>query len=329
MSQVLCLGEVLVDQIATEVGASYDQVKSWTAYPGGAPANVACGLAKLGTSSGFIGCVGHDEVGINLVKLLQDTGVDTTGVQVHPTAPTRQVYVTRLANGDRTFAKFSSPGVSGVEGGIEPVFADTLLDADKLPESLFAEANFLVLGTLCLADPIAARAVQRALQLAENYYVRVVVDINWRPMFWHDEAIAPHQIRNLLEHTDFLKVSAEEAEWLFQTTNPYAIAQQHSHLEGVIVTNGEFGCHYYLGEHQGEYPAFKVQAQDTTGAGDSFLAGFTHQLCQYPLSQLNDPDLVARIVAYASAVGAITTTGLGAIAPQPTDAQVKAFLATH
>jgi fructokinase len=325
MSQVLCLGEVLIDQIATEVGASYDQVKSWTAYPGGAPANVACGLAKLGTSSGFIGCVGQDEVGTNLVKLLQDIGVDTTGVQVHPTAPTRQVYVTRLENGDRTFAKFSSPGTSDVE----PVFADTLLDADKLPESLFAEANFLVLGTLCLADPTTAQAVQRALQLAENYYMRVVVDINWRPMFWRDPSVAPNQILNLLEHADFLKVAAEEAEWLFQTKNPYAIAEQQSHLEGVIVTNGEFGCHYYLGEHQGEHPAFKVQTQDTTGAGDSFLAGFTHQLCQYPLSQLNDPNLVNQIIAYASAVGAITTTGLGAIAPQPTDAQVQAFLATH
>jgi fructokinase len=325
MSQVLCLGEVLVDRIATEVGVSFDQVKSWTDYPGGAPANVACGLAKLGTSSGFIGCVGQDEVGTNLVRLLQTTGVDTSGVQVHPTAATRQVYVTRLANGDRTFAKFSSSGASD----IEPVFADTLLQADKLPEALFAEANFLVLGTLCLADPITAQAVQRALHLAENYYMRVVVDINWRPMFWRDETVAPNQIRNLLGHTDFLKVSAEEAEWLFQTTNPLEIVEHLSHLEGAIVTNGEFGCRYYLGEHQGEHPAFKVQAQDTTGAGDSFLAGFTHQLCQYPLSQLNDPDLVAQIIAYASAVGAITTTGMGAIAPQPTDAQVKAFLASH
>ncbi len=325
MPQVLCLGEVLIDRIATEIGVSYDQVKSWTDYPGGAPANVACGLVKLGTASGFIGCVGQDEVGNNLVNLLQATGVDTAGVQVHPTAPTRQVYVTRLENGDRTFAKFSSPGA----GDIESVFADTLLEADKMSESLFTEANFLVLGTLCLADPITSQAVQKALHLAENYFIKVLVDINWRPMFWRDPAIAPSQILNLLRHADFLKVSAEEAEWLFHTTNPYAIAEQQGHLEGVIVTNGEFGCQYYLGEHQGEYPAFKVQAEDTTGAGDSFLAGFTHQLCQHPLSQLSDRDLVEQIVAYASAVGAITATGCGAISPQPTDAEVKAFLAAR
>jgi len=62
---------------------------------GGAPANVACALIKLGTSSGFIGCVGKDQPGDELVQLLQLVGVDASGVQRHLTAPTRQVYVVR------------------------------------------------------------------------------------------------------------------------------------------------------------------------------------------------------------------------------------------
>jgi fructokinase len=318
MPNVLCLGEILVDRIANETG-SFERVKSWNDYPGGAPANVACGLTKLGTSSGFIGSVGQDEVGTSLVQLLQSTGVDTSGVQIYPAAPTRQVYVTRSDSGERTFAKFSSDGA-------DPAFADMFLAADRLPESLFIEADFLVLGTLCLASPVIAEAVQRALQLAEQYYLGVVVDINWRPMFWSDPNKAPSQILSLLENVDFLKVSAEEAEWLFQTTSPAAIAQLHDHLEGVIVTNGEMGCQYYLGENEGSHPAFPVATQDTTGAGDSFLAGFVHQLCHHALSDLEDPNLVRQIIAYASAVGAITTTGLGAIAPQPTDAEVREFL---
>lgn len=318
MPHVLCLGEILVDQIATETG-SFEQVKSWNAYPGGAPANVACGLTKLGTSSGFIGCVGQDEVGTHLVQLLQSTGVDTSGVQVHATAPTRQVYVTRSHSGERTFARFSSDVAN-------PTFADMFLEADRLPEDLFIEADFLVLGTLCLASPVTAKAVKRALQLAEKYYLGVVVDINWRPMFWPDPSQAPSQILSLLEHVDFLKVSVEEAEWLFQTTDPAAIADLHDHLEGVIVTNGEMGCQFHLGDRKGSHPAFPVATQDTTGAGDSFLAGFVHQLCHHPLSHFDDPALVRETIAYASAVGAITTTGLGAIAPQPTDAEVREFL---
>jgi fructokinase len=318
MPHVLCLGEILVDQIATETG-SFEQVKSWNAYPGGAPANVACGLTKLGTSSGFIGCVGQDEVGTHLVQLLQSTGVDTSGVQVHATAPSRQVYVTRSHSGERTFARFSSDVAN-------PTFADMFLEADRLPEDLFIEADFLVLGTLCLASPVTAKAVKRALQLAEKYYLGVVVDINWRPMFWPDPSQAPSQILSLLEHVDFLKVSVEEAEWLFQTTDPAAIADLHDHLEGVIVTNGEMGCQFHLGDRKGSHPAFPVATQDTTGAGDSFLAGFVHQLCHHPLSHFDDPALVRETIAYASAVGAITTTGLGAIAPQPTDAEVREFL---
>ncbi|WP_019503118.1 carbohydrate kinase family protein [Pseudanabaena sp. PCC 6802] len=321
MPHVLCLGEILIDQIATETG-SFEQVKSWNAYPGGAPANVACGLTKLGTSSGFIGCVGQDAVGNHLVQLLQSTGVDTSGVQVHATAPTRQVYVTRSDSGERTFAKFSS----NESDRAETAFADMFLDADRLPEDLFIEADFLVLGTLCLASPIAAKAVERALQLAEKYYLGVVVDINWRPMFWPDPSQALSQILSLLAHVDYLKVSVEEAEWLFQTSNPVAISALHDHLEGVIVTNGEMGCQFYLGEREGSHPAFPVATQDTTGAGDSFLAGFVHQLCHHPLSHLDDPALVREIITYASAVGAITTTGLGAIAPQPTDAEVRDFL---
>ena len=104
--RVLCLGEILFDLIADQIGKSIEEVESWTPYPGGAPANVACALTKLGTPSGFIGCVGQDETGDALVQLLQEVGVDATGVQRHLLAPTRQVYVVRSTAGDRTFAGF-------------------------------------------------------------------------------------------------------------------------------------------------------------------------------------------------------------------------------
>jgi fructokinase len=74
MPKVLCLGEILIDQIATN---SADNAQDWIAYYGGAPANVACGLAKLGTSSAFIGCIGKDPAGLELLELLNRNGVDT------------------------------------------------------------------------------------------------------------------------------------------------------------------------------------------------------------------------------------------------------------
>lgn len=94
--RVLCLGEVLFDRIADQPGLNVNEVVSWTPYPGGAPANVSCALVKLGTSAGFVGCVGEDEPGQILVELLRSTGVNGVGIQRHATAPTREVFVVRV-----------------------------------------------------------------------------------------------------------------------------------------------------------------------------------------------------------------------------------------
>lgn len=319
--RVLCLGEILFDCLADQLGLKLEEVKSWTPYPGGAPANVACGLVKLGTPSVFIGAVGEDEPGNTLVKLLEDVGVDTTGVQRHPTAPTRQVYVVRDLAGDRTFAGFGEYDTSE--------FADTRLQANKLPPSLFQEADFLVLGTLELAYPESEQAIYRALELAEQYDLKIILDVNWRPVFWQDADVAREKIQAILKQVDFLKLSKEEAEWLFDTTDPGAITYRLSSVDGVLVTDGEHGCTYCLGENEGHLPSYPIEVVDTTGAGDSFLAGFIHQLSQHGIQGLQDAETAKRVVAYANAVGALTTIKAGAIASQPTAKEVNDFLASH
>lgn len=319
--RVLCFGEILFDLLADQLGRALEQVESWTPYPGGAPANVACALVKLGTPSGFIGCVGEDEPGEKLVQLLQQVGVDTTGVQRHSTAPTRQVYVVRSESGDRTFAGFGKRDTTE--------FADTRLQASQLPHQLFEAADFLVLGTLELAYPHSRDSVVRALQLAEQYDVKILLDVNWRPVFWPNPDIARQTIQELFKRVDFLKLSDEEAEWLFNTTDPGAITYRLDSVEGVVVTAGEQGCAYCLSENEGRLPAFSIEVVDTTGAGDSFVAGFVHQLCQLGIHNLADPETAKRVVTYASAAGALTTMKPGAIASQPTVAEVEAFLNSH
>ncbi len=308
--RVLCFGEVLFDCLADQLGLKLAEVKSWTPYPGGAPANVASALVKLGTPAGFIGAVGEDEPGNALVELLQQIGVDITGVQRHPSAPTRQVYVVRDLAGDRTFAGFGKYDTTE--------FADTRLQAQQLPDSLFAEADFLVLGTLELAYPESEKAIHRALELAEQYDLKILLDVNWRPVFWQNPDIARQKIQETFKRVDFLKLSKEEAEWLFDTTDPGAITYRLDSLEGVLVTDGEHGCAYCLSENEGKLPAFSMPVVDTTGAGDSFLAGFIHQLYQHGIHSLSDAATAKRIVTYASAVGALSTIKPGAIASQPT-----------
>ena len=318
---VLCLGEILFDCLADQLGLTLEEVKSWTPYPGGAPANVACALVKLGTPAGFIGAVGEDEPGNELVKLLEEIGVDTTGVQRHSTAPTRQVYVVRDLAGDRNFAGFGEYDTSE--------FADTRLKAEQLPESLFQEADFLVLGTLELAYPESEQAVHRALDLAEQYDLKIILDVNWRPVFWQDADMARQKIQEIWKRVDFLKLSKEESEWLFDTTDPGAITYRMDTIDGVLVTDGEHGCTYCLGENEGNLPSYPIDVVDTTSAGDSFLAGFIHQLSLHGIQGLQDAETAKKVVAYANAVGALTTIKAGAIASQPTAAEIDAFLASH
>ncbi|NEP00017.1 MAG: carbohydrate kinase [Symploca sp. SIO2E9] len=318
--RVLCLGEVLFDLLADQLGRSLEQVESWTPYPGGAPANVACALVKLGTSAGFVGCVGKDEQGESLVKLLQEVGVDSTGVQRHPTAPTRQVYVVRSVDGDRSFAGFGELDTAQ--------FADAFLQASDLPESIFEDADFLVLGTLELAYPQTREAINKVLQLAARYDVKILVDINWRPMFWHDTSAAKPLIQELLKHVDFLKIAKEEAQLLFNTTDAGAITHRLNSVEGVLVTDGAGEINYCLNQHESKLKAFSVDVKDTTGAGDGFVAGFVHQLCQQGLKCLATPESARDTVRYACAVGALTTLKPGAIAAQPTAQEVEVFLSS-
>lgn len=320
--RVLCLGEILFDCLADQLGRSLEQVESWTPYPGGAPANVACALVKQGTPAGFVGCVGEDEPGNALVQLLQEVGVDSTGIQRHSTAPTRQVYVVRSEKGDREFAGFGELNTTE--------FADAFLQASELPESLFEEAEFLVLGTLELAYPQTREAIAKALKLAEQYDIKILVDVNWRPMFWPDQSAAKPMIQELLKKVDFLKLAKEEAELLFGTSDAGAITHRLGSIEGVLVTDGDQDCSYCLGEYEGTFPAFSMNAQDTTGAGDSFVAGFIHQLCQHGLKEsFATAESARNVVKYASAVGALTTLKPGAIAAQPTPPEVEAFLNEH
>ncbi|MGC9527607.1 MAG: carbohydrate kinase family protein [Limnospira sp.] len=317
-SRVLCLGEILFDCLADGLHQSWEAVESWTAYPGGAPANVACGLVKLGTSSAFVGAIGFDEGGDRLVGFLRDAGVDSTGVQRHPTAPTRRVFVLRSPAGEREFVGFGTLDTTA--------FADTRLQADWIPESLFLDADFLVLGTLGLAYPETRAAIARALKLADRHNLKILVDINWRPVFWPDPEAAKRLVMDLLKQVDFVKLSEEESEWLFDTTDPGTINYRLDSVEGVLITRGDRGCAYCLSDGEGAFPAFPVAVQDTTGAGDGFVAGFVHQVLQRGLAGLRDPETAREIIAYASAVGALTATKPGAIAAQPTATEVEAFL---
>ena len=126
-----------------------------------------------------------------------------------------------------------------------------------------------------------------------------------------------------------MKLTKEEAAWLFNKTDAGAISYHLGSVEGVLISDGEGEVNYCLSDNEGKVKPFDLQAVDATGAGDAFTAGFIHQLCQYGINCLSDRELAKKMVTYACAVGGLTVTKPGAIAAQPTVKEVELFLEKH
>jgi fructokinase len=331
---VLCLGEALVDRLGPPGGdpatVDPDQIDDRL---GGAPANVACALARLGTPVAFLGRLGQDPIGEAFAGLFAGRGVNTAALQWDPRRPSRVVLVRRDRQGDRQFGGFAGDRGDG--------FADEALEAEPLAAAmaqdgaLLNRAAWLLVGTIPLARPAAAAALKRAVALAAAAGVPIAVDVNWRPTFW-DGAAAPDAppseaqkrlILELLGHAALVKCAAEEARWLFGRSSPEAVRQALPRQPAVVVTDGANPVRWTFGAAAGELTAFPVAVADTTGAGDAFTAGVLHGLCARPaLLRGEDPHGVVELIRFASACGALVCQAPGAIDPQPGAAAVVAFL---
>jgi len=306
---IACLGEVLIDQVVDPAGQRHN-------FPGGAPANVAVALARLGCPVHFIGGVGQDALGHDLVTELTQQGVDCAGVQ-HLAHPTRVVEVRCTATGDRQFG--------GFVGGVATDFADAQLAAAALPKTRLTASSALITGTLGLAYPATRAAMQQAADWVQARGGYLIVDLNWRPTFWLEPEAAIARIDPWLQRATWLKFSADEAIALFGTPSAAALQARFPSAHGLVVTDGAKGCEYAIAEQRGKIPGFTVAAQETTGAGDAFLAGMVYQLRQRD-GCINTPTDIESMLTFANAYGALTTLRPGAIAAQPTTTELLQFL---
>ncbi len=318
MVEAIALGELLIDFVPTVSGVTLIEAPAFKKAPGGAPANVAAGLAKLGVSSGFMGKVGDDAFGHFLAQTLADVGVDTSALRFSTEARTALAFVSLRADGEREFMFYRHPS------------ADMLYTSAEVDADYVRRARLLHYGSITLIGEPARSATLRAVEVAREAGLLVSYDPNLRLSLWPNAQAAHEGILMGWPLAQVIKVSEEELAFLSKTEDVEAAVRKvwHPDLRLLVVTLGKAGCRYFTPQFAGHVPGFAVEAVDTTGAGDGFMAGLLKGLLEQPAA-FDDEATLRDICRYANAVGALTTTQRGAIPALPTAGQTEAFLQQH
>ncbi|KAK3426370.1 probable fructokinase-6, chloroplastic [Eucalyptus grandis] len=308
-SLVVCFGEMLIDFVPTVSGLSLAESPAFKKAPGGAPANVAVGISRLGGSSAFIGKVGEDEFGYMLADILKENNVNSEGMRFDPGARTALAFVTLRNDGEREFMFYRNPS------------ADMLLEESELDYDLIRKAKILHYGSISLITEPCKSAHIAAAKAAKDAGVILSYDPNLRLPLWPSAESAREGILSIWEIADIIKISEEEISFLTKGEDPYddAVVRKlyHPNLKLLLVTEGPDGCRYYTKDFSGRVKGLKVDAVDTTGAGDAFVAGILSQLA-VDLSLLQEEDRLRDALKFANACGALTVTERGAIPALPT-----------
>ena len=321
MADVVCFGELLIDMVG-EADASLQDAPRFLKAPGGAPANVAVGLSRLGLSSRFIGQVGHDPFGDFLIETVAREGVDTSYLLQSEIARTTIAFVATRTDGRKDICFYRNPG------------ADVLLSAAEIRPTMFEDARLFHCGSVSLSRSPCREAQYHAAEMARERGLLISFDPNWRPGVWHDHELAGDLITLMMSLSDVVKIADEEWEFVTGTTDFSEGAQKIRRFgpKLIVITRGADGAYFNAqtpdGETvEGEVAGFKTQAVDTLGAGDSFVAGLLHQLLQYPVldDALNERSL-QQAVRFANACGALATQKAGAIPSLPTKNEVEGFM---
>jgi fructokinase len=317
-AEVACLGEALIDLVSQKNGVGLEQAPGFRKAPGGAPANVAVGVSRLGRHAAFLGAVGADPFGTFLVQTLARHGVDVSGV-ARTDRRTALALVSLKADGERDFLFY----------GHRPAHLGLRLTTGM--RALLRGTRIIHYGSISLIGGPARQATLSGIREAHRARRLCSYDPNLRLNLWPDARTARRWMREGLRHADLVKVNEEELVFL---TGKHSVAQGLRALVAAgpglaVATLGSNGCAYYGGMGEGKVPGLPVRAIDTTGAGDAFVAGMLVGLLEAsgtPRPDLPDAARLEAILTFANAAAALSTLHHGGIPSLPSRRRVLAFL---
>jgi deoxyribose-phosphate aldolase len=335
--EVICIGELLVDFVATEPNVALPHVTTFTAAPGGAPANVAVAIRRLGRTCGFVGKVGDDVFGIKLRETLNQAHVDTSHLAMVKQQNDKQAQDAAMeSSSHQTTIVFGSVWEDGHKELCFYRGADRCLEPNDISATLLCGAKCLHYGSITLLEEPAASAQRKAMKMArDDMGLMMTFDPNYRPTLSPNEETAHRVIMEGFRYCHLAKVSQEE--WHVATGHEDLQAGIRAVMkEGVellVVSRGENGALATNGEFIVTSPALlrDIKVVETTGAGDGFMAAMiTRLLPEFEKHGGSlkgiDESTVQAALDYANAVGGLTCTKAGAIPALPTASEVEHFL---
>ncbi len=317
--EVVCLGEALVDLVSMAPGLGLHRAPTFRKAAGGAPANVAVGVARLGYRAALLGAVGDDALGRFLVEELRRHRVDVGGVARLPDRRTGLALVDLTPEGEPDFLFY----------GDRPAHLGLRLSRAMLAR--LRRARVFHYGSMTLIASPSRRATLRAVREARAVGAFCTYDPNLRAALWPGPRTARRWLGAGLAGADCVKLNAEELRFLTGEADVAAglriLARKGLGL--VVATLGADGCAYAGVAGEGRVPGFPVKAVDTTGAGDAFaaalIAGLLDAAGDRPVT-VPDRARLEHVLAFANAAAALSTERRGAIPSLATRRRVIALL---
>ena len=294
--KIWVLGDAVVDLIP-------DGENHYLRCAGGAPANVAVGIARLGGESAFIGRVGKDPLGEFMQQTLQQENVQTSHMILDPQQRTSTVVV-GLDNGERSFTFMVNPS------------ADQFLQANE----------WLHCCSIALINNPSRETTFEAIRRIKAAGGFFSFDPNLRESLWASFDDMKQTVMQAVALADVLKFSEEELTLLTDTQTLDDAFEKITALypeKLILVTLGKDGARYHLAGKQDVVAGKALKPVDTTGAGDAFVGGLLAGLSQH--SDWKEISVLEQIIRQANACGALATTAKGAMSALPNKAQLTAF----
>jgi fructokinase len=322
MDRVVCFGEALID-FAPAAQAHGAAPRMFVQHAGGAPANVAVAVARLGGDAEFIGMLGTDTFGDFLLQSLRDSGVGTRYVKRTHEAPTALAIVALDARGERSFSFYRPPA------------ADLLFRDRDFPDVAFRDTHIFHVCSNSMTEVAIADTTFNTMQRARDAGVLVSFDMNLRPALWPRDSDPMPRLWRALMLADVVKLSREEFEFLVGSGGGETGVLQRlwrAKCRLLVITDGARPLRWLTPAAGGTLDSFSIITVDSTAAGDAFTGGLLYAMAARRVDRETLPAFTADtgalldVLRFAAACGAWAATQHGAFSAMPSREDVERMI---